>query len=397
MLFCVYVGVSYRKAAKSLKLIDFLFDGQLGKTPSYTSIKDWVTKAGLSALKGSVKSIEEAYALIVDGSISVGDQQLLLFLKIPAEHKGHALKHSDVEVAGMKVATSWPAESVKSMAEDIANSEERKPEYILSDNGANLRKAAELLGIDHHRDVSHTFATYLKQVYEDDPEFKQFSDLIGKTKHLALTSVAYLMPCKQRRMARFMNLYPIIDWAGRMLENYHNLTEKERFHYSFVIRNASLVAELKEVLSMFEQVMEILKKDGLTYMTAARCKALVRETMLPGGERTGLLRDLICQYLDKETQLLKGPDEKHNISSDIMESSFGLLKNRMSTCKMAGFTESSLILPLNSKLQELGTINQAQVAKWMADTRMKDVEEWKRGTLKENPMIKRRNALPKVA
>jgi len=79
--------------------------------------------------------------------------------------------------------------------------------------GQSLRKAAEQTAIPHHRDVSHTLATYLKQVYEKDPEYVAFSEQIGKTKHLTLTDVGYLMPCKQRRMARFMNLYPIIDWA----------------------------------------------------------------------------------------------------------------------------------------------------------------------------------------
>jgi hypothetical protein len=178
------------------------------------------------ALKGTAKSVKEAYSLIMDTSISVGDQQLLLFLKVPAEHVGHALQHDDVEVAGMKVATNWPAGSVRDMAQEIIGKESDKPEYMLSDNGSNLRKAAELMGLPHHRDVSHTLATYLKQIYEKDPEYMLFSEQIGRTKHLALTDVGYLMPCKQRRMARFMNLYPIIDWAEDMLDNFHLLAKK---------------------------------------------------------------------------------------------------------------------------------------------------------------------------
>lgn len=49
-------------------------------------------------------SIEEAYALVVDGSISVGDQQMMLALKVPADHNGKtALNHADAEVVGMQV------------------------------------------------------------------------------------------------------------------------------------------------------------------------------------------------------------------------------------------------------------------------------------------------------
>ena len=44
---------------------------------------------------------------------------MFLFLKAPAEHVGHALQHTDVEVADMKVATNWQAESVKEMAQGI--------------------------------------------------------------------------------------------------------------------------------------------------------------------------------------------------------------------------------------------------------------------------------------
>ena len=355
-----------------------------------------MAKSGLAVLKGTAKSIKVAYSLIMDASISVGDQQLLLFLKVPAEHIGHALQHTDVEVADMKVAINWPAESVKDMAEGIIGKEGAEPEYLLSDNGSNLRKAAELMDMPHHRDVSHTLATYLKQIYEKDPEYMLFSEQIGKTKHLALTDVGYLMPCKQRRMARFMNLYPIIDWADSMLDNFHLLGKKEKYHYSFIQSNAGLISELGEVLTLFEDIMQILKGEGLSKDTAARCKALTSKTLLPGGERTRRLGELICQYLDKEAGLLKEGDKAHNISSDIEESSFGLLKDSMPTCKMAGFTECVLRLPLYPQLRKFGRINVAHVIRWMADTRMADVKVWKRHNLRPNPLVKRRRALTRM-
>ena len=396
LLCCVYGGQSLRQAVKTLEIFNHLLDGQLGRIPGYTTIETWVAKSGLAALKGTAKSIGEAYSLIMDASISVGDQQLLLLLKAPAKHPGHALKHTDVEVADMKVATNWPAESVKDMVQAVIDQEQAGPEYLLSDNGANLRKAAEQTAIPHHRDVSHTLATYLKQVYEKDPEYVAFSEQIGKTKHLALTDVGYLMPCKQRRMARFMNLYPIIDWADSMLENFHLLGKKEKYHYSFIQRNAGLISELSEVLTLFEDLMAILKKEGLSQETAAKCKAIVSKALLPGGERTRKLRELICQYLDKECCILKEECATHNISSDIEESSFGLLKDSMPTCKTAGFTECVLRLPLLSKLRKIGRINVSHVIRWMTDTRMADVEHWKRHNLRPNPLVRRRKTLTRM-
>ena len=396
LLCCIYGGQSLRQTVKTLEIFNHLLNGQLGRIPRYTTVETWVAKSGLAALKGTAKSVKEAYSLIMDTSISVGDQQLLLFLKVPAEHVGHALQHDDVEVAGMKVATNWPAGSVRDMAQEIIGKESDKLEYMLSDNGSNLRKAAELMGLPHHRDVSHTLATYLKQIYEKDPEYMLFSEQIGRTKHLALTDVGYLMPCKQRRMARFMNLYPIIDWAEDILDNFHLLGKKEKCHYSFIQRNAGLISELGEVLTLFENIMQILKNEGLSKGTAARCKALASRTLQPGEERTRRLGELICRYLDKEASLLKDGDKAHNISSDIEESSFGLLKDSMPTCKMAGFTECVLRMPLYSRLRKIGRINVSHVIRWMADTRMEDVELWKKRNLRPNPLVRRRRALTRM-
>ena len=151
-----------------------------------------------------------------------------------------------------------------------------------------------------------------------------------------------------------MNLYPIIDWA------------------------------------------EDIKNEGLSKGTAARCKALASRTLLPGEERTRRLGELICRYLDKEASLLKDGDKAHNISSDIEESSFGLLKDSMPTCKMAGFTECVLRMPLYSRLRKIGRINVSHVIRWMADTRMEDVELWKKRNLRPNPLVRRRRALTRM-
>ena len=100
-------------AARSLEVFNFMFEGLLGDSPCHTTIRTWLAKLGLDAIKNRHVSVKEAYALIMDASISVGDQQLLLALKVPADHTGKALTHSDEEVAGMAVSENWPAAKVK--------------------------------------------------------------------------------------------------------------------------------------------------------------------------------------------------------------------------------------------------------------------------------------------
>ena len=86
-----------------------MFHGLLGDSPCHTTIRTWLAKMGLDAIKHKDRTLDEAYAIIMDASISVGDQQMLLALKVPADHTGKALTHADEEVVGMAVSENWPA------------------------------------------------------------------------------------------------------------------------------------------------------------------------------------------------------------------------------------------------------------------------------------------------
>lgn len=370
-----------------------MFKGVLGKSPCHTTIRTWLTKLGLDAIKNKHISIEEAYAVILDASISVGDQQLLLALKVPADHTGKALTHSDEEVVGMAVSENWPAAKVKDFCEEIAKEQKHVPEYYITDNGKNLKTAISQLNLPHHRDISHTLAVYLKQIYEKDEEFVNFKNLVANTKHLTLTKFAYLMPPKQRCMARFMNMYPVVDWAKKMLGNYPKMTKDERYYYSFVTRNASLVEELDEVLACYTDIMRICKQEGFSHKTVKRCKMLLTERMLDGSQRMRQLHSLIIDYLDKESELVDERHPVHNISSDIIESEFGIFKNSMPSNKTNGFTESILYIPLRSKATVLTETNKIDIKAIMERRTVKEVKQWKKEYLRPNPMNKRMNLL----
>ena len=75
-LLCIYVGSSPRKAAKSLEVFNFMFHGLLGDSPCHTTIRTWLAKMGLDAIKHKDRTLDEAYAIIMDASISVGDHGL---------------------------------------------------------------------------------------------------------------------------------------------------------------------------------------------------------------------------------------------------------------------------------------------------------------------------------
>lgn len=391
----VYAGCSPYQVERVLKVLNHMLKGVFKEAPVHTTIRTWLAKAGLDKLTHPCKDMERAYAIIMDASISVGDQQLLVALKVPADYAGHAPTHSDTEVVGMKVGKSWTADKVKEFVNDVVSTQGYAPNYAISDNGANLKKAMELLDFRHHRDIGHTFATFVRKVYEKDPEYMNFSSLIGKTKHLALSDMAYLMPCKQRSIARFMNLYPVIDWSKSVLDNYHRLSDKERYHFSFIPRNASLIEELDENLSCIESIMTICKNEGFSIATVARSKDLIKRSMMPGGARSRQLAQLLLQYLDKEADLLSEEHSIHYISSDIIESLFGALKECMPTCQIVGFTESVLRIPLLSMFSDIeGETDFTPIVKCMMErSSIGNVIDWKKHNLLPNLIVERRKML----
>ena len=392
-LLCIYVGSSPRKAAKSLEVFNFMFHGLLGDSPCHTTIRTWLAKMGLDAIKHKDRTLDEAYAIIMDASISVGDQQMLLALKVPADHTGKALTHADEEVVGMAVSENWPAAKVKEFCEEITQEQGHKPEYYITDNGKNLSKAIELLDLPHYRDISHTLAVFLKQVYEKDEEFVAFKNLVANTKHLALTKFAYLMPPKQRSMARFMNMYPIADWAKKILQNYPRMNKDEKYYFSFVPRNASLVEELDEVMTTYTDIMKMCKQEGFSIETVAKCKAVLNQRLLDGNKRMRQIHRFITSYLDTESALLTVEHSNHNLSSDIIESDFGIFKDSMPSNKTNGFTESILYIPLRPKACNLENAAKIDIKTIMERRTVNEVKQWKTEHLRTNPMGKRRNLL----
>ena len=383
----VYAGCSPREAAKCIEVLNFMLHGALGKKPCHTTIRTWLEKLGLDTLKHKNTSLDKAYAIIMDASISVNKQQMLLALKVPADHTGKPLTHSDEEVVGMAVSDSWTSDEVAAFGKEIINEQKHAPEYFITDNGGNLKKAIEQLGIAHHKDISHTLAMFLKQVYDKDPEFIEFKRLVGQTKHLALSSVAYLMPSKQRSIARFMNLFQTIDWATKILQNFSKLNTLEQYHFSFIPRNASLVEELSEVLSSYADIMRICKQDGLSKENVDRCKSILKQRLLAGSARERLIHAKVLDYLDRESLLLTHEHPVHNITSDLIESEFGIFKAAMPSNKVCGFTASVLYIPIRAKLGTLSNAHELNIGEIMKRQTVGKVKSWKDKNLRQNPMI----------
>lgn len=391
----IYGGISFRSVERCMEIVTFVFPFLRIEVPSYVTIRDWVLKAGLDTYRSRCKgmSADETYHIIMDESITIAEHKLLLSLAAPAEHPGKPLDHSDVEIVDIHVSSSHKHEDIAQTVGRIEEVTGKKPEYATTDNGTPLVKGLEDAGVASHRDISHTFGTFLKAIYDKDTEFVSLTKSIGNARHFALTDVDYLMPCNMRALARYMNVFNWVHWAKSIMESTDKLNSKERKMYSFVQEHAGLVYELYEVMNCFEKVLTICKGRGLSRTTASESISIVNKILMGKGSRMNKLGDMIVEYFRKETSLLKTDDECHNISSDIIESTFGYFKDRKSPNRMFGVTAYSLILPLHTKLCTLESARRFDFKARLESTHCQDVKEWQRENLPENLASKRAKIL----
>lgn len=390
----------FRAVAETLKIFNEEYGGLFGREVSHTSIENWVKTCGYGIRMEACKEIKNMkYAFIIDESITIGSQKLLLVLAIPSEHKGHALKHQDVTVAGMYVAASWTSvsicEKLKSLVEDIG----KPPDYILSDNGHNLVKASELAQIPRHRDISHTLGLFLEEAYKKGPEFNELTSHLGKARlKYHLTDKAFLLPPNQRSIARFMNLFEWVDWGKRVLHNYPKLSEEQKESLSFVIKHKNLLEELYKVMECYRYVEGTIKNEGLSLQSVRRCQTyVVKHHIYPDNlMRQTQIMAKVAVYLKKEAALLKTNGQAHNISSDIIESIFGAYKDRESPNKLYGVTAFVLFIPAYTRIMGMTDNSSVDVKHIMSAVKLKDLEDWKDKNLLKNWVTERGKILKKV-
>ena len=211
-----------------------------GKVPAYTTIGYWTQELGLSVYKESCSLFKDKrYALIVDESMMIGSEKLLLTLAMPAINAGSAITEKDITIVDISIAKSWNGTSIKNVLEKVADKIGHKPEYVISDNGFTVCKAVRDAGYAHHSDISHTLGMFLERAYKKEADFQELSNNVQLARFkYNMQDVAYVQPPSQRSIARFMNMSKWIDWISRMQYLYHTLRDDIKSIYAFIPHNA---------------------------------------------------------------------------------------------------------------------------------------------------------------
>ena len=210
--------------------------------------------------------------------------------------------------------------------------------------------------------------TCLKHAYGNEPDFVNFTTILGKVRlQYHLTDKAYLLPPNMRSIARFMNMNSWVDWGNKMLGCFASLPKEMQDAYSFVLDYKELLVELKTAVAAVEHIETICKTEGFNLANSKKCKKKLNDIY-----------------------------ESRNISSDIIESTFGVFKQKKSPNKLYGITPFVLFIPLHAKLENKSATKTFNFKERLCNVKLKDIDTFANNHMSTNWVTVRTKQLKNV-
>ncbi|MCB9039599.1 MAG: hypothetical protein H6557_23525 [Lewinellaceae bacterium] len=240
---------------------------------------NWVQRCGLHALK-LTHGLKGEYVGILDASIQIGKEQLLLLLGVKADAAscGRPLCIEDVSVLGMEVQSSWTGAAV---ADFIRRNMCLRPaatlSYVICDQGTNLLAALRALGLPWVSDCSHVMMNLAKALFKDDKALSRLCAQVGTLRQqLALTDWSFALPPSLRDKGRFLRIFTLVEWMGRIDGYWPMLPASMRARLSFC-RGVWLRLRLNQFYSLLAITASVLKSRGLSPDSYAEWRAEVND------------------------------------------------------------------------------------------------------------------------
>ena len=356
----LHYGLSYVELSLRLKLeanVSFrgisqshvIYEQVLGISVSglhHSTVIQWVKRLGYYELQ-KPKPQSSDWVLIVDESVMIGQVKLLNIYGIPSEAipSMRALELRDLYSLHIECRTSWRGEDIAAVIQDLDIS----ISYIVSDCGNNLQKAYKLCKISHISDITHYVALAFKQILATSKAFQSLSSELGKMRRAGILSKkAHILPPNQRTKARFQNVDLLINWLKKAL--WHNdhptqslLNNEAKKALAWVKPYALLSEELQQLYDIRQLAFQYLKQRHYSPTVISQLKEELLRFRKKASKYSQIFIQKIEVYLDQYKNLL----DKHAkllCCSDVIEASFGKLKNMLSLNSMCGFTDISMAL-----------------------------------------------------
>lgn len=391
-------GCSYEGIVKILGLLNMYFHLNLTKIPCANTIQNWVSKVGLYQLENApIELLDKEVSIIVDESIRLAQEKLLLVLACPFVKQGEeALSFTDVKVVYMEGSKSWKGEEIAKKVQEKLIDQGIKVVNVLSDQGSNLLNATKLLELDHLPDIGHAIATCLRQTFEKNTDYQAFSKLIASYSSKGVNQdLSYLVPPKLGKKARFMNQSRVIHWAELMLHNWVKLNETEKAFFAQLPEHKVIIQTLDTCMIIAKTIGLVLKTKGLSDKTLEGIEQKIEKF----DKEKGLVNTFLMKikgYLAQYKQFLSKypPDSCVHVSTDIIESIFGKYKNKANNYALTGLTKLNLELPLYC-MEEKEIIQQTRLA--LEGISMTHLGQWVIEYSPDNQLVRRLEFRKKAA
>ena len=239
----------------------------------------------------------------------------------------------------------------------------------------------------------------MKHVYGEDAEFKSLTEKLGKIRlQYHLTEKAWLLPPNMRSIARFMNLRGWVEWADKLIGCYDTLDDGMKDAYSFILEYRELVRELHVCTDSIGHLEDLCKNQGFGKRVNTLCQDyIIRNVIGNANNRRASVGLEMLDYFKSQARLLADKNEIRHISSDIIESDFGIYKAKKSPNKLYGITSLILMLPLYPKTIDYSVAENQYFKERLANVKLKDIDLWAKENLSENRVALRSKTLNKAS
>ena len=141
----------------------------------------------------------------------------------------------------------------------------------------------------------------------------------------------------------------------------------------------------------------ICKNEGFSIMTSRKCRSYIITHVLGNAHyRQARVGIKMLEYFNREEALLTA-NMSINVSSDIIESTFGIYKSKKSPNKLYGVTSFVLTIPLYPKVSNESVTKTINFKERIVNVKLKDISTWSTEHLSKNWVTERTKTLRKVS
>ncbi len=352
-------GIKFRALEKVGKIRAEIL-GDCVEAPSHVTIRNWTLKIGYYALTCPKEKADD-WLILLDHSIQTGQEKIFTVLGIREKDflkLNRPLQRTDLEPLIINPGIKWNGTIVMN---EILKLEKEigKIKYAVGDYGSDLKKGLREAGIIHIHDLSHMVSLVIEKIYKNDERYNELKEKMSLMRsNFSQTNLACIIPPKKRKKSEYQSFDKLIKWAEDGLNLINNtLNDKTKIEdilkefsnapldkikeeLSWINDYKDLITELSEINKVVKKIEKDMKYSGFSIKTLQNAKEILAELKSPNGK---LLNNNLLIKLEEQFEL-SGDIEKVLFSSDILESIFGVYKNRASENPMASVTNLILII-----------------------------------------------------